>query len=188
MSFASVLSRCPVPPRGVAASAHAQDLSQPARTSRDEAGFTLIELMVTMLIASTLMSIGAFGFTNWRHTSQQRGSAQELVSALRSTAVRSVSEGRTYCVDFDSAAAQSYSVYRVSCSSTGTLARGGASTAGPKVSLTTNVTSTPCPAGHKCIYFYPRGTASPATVNVTSSARSKVYTINVEGLTARVYI
>ena len=150
-------------------------------------GFTLVELMVTMLIASTLMSIGAFGFTNWQHTSQQRGTAQELVSALRNTAVRSVSEGRTYCVDFDSAAAQSYSVYRVSCS-TGTLAGGGARTASTKVSLTTNVTSTPCLAGHKCIYFYPRGTASPATVNVTSSARSKVYTITVEGLTARVYM
>ena len=187
MSLASVLSRCPVPPRGVAASAHADDPSQRARSSRREAGFTLIELMVTMVIASTLMSIGVFGFTNWQHTSQQRGTAQELVSALRNTAVRSVSEGRTYCVDFDSAAAQSYSVYRVACG-TGTLARGGARTASTKVSLTTNVTSTPCPAGHKCIYFYPRGTASPATVNVTSSARSKVYTINVEGLTARVYI
>ena len=87
MSLASVLSRCPVPPRVVAAPAQAEDLSHRARSSRRQAGFTLIELMVTMVIASTLMSIGAFGFTNWRHTSQQRGTAQELVSALRSTAV-----------------------------------------------------------------------------------------------------
>ena len=152
-----------------------------------DGGFTLIEVMVTMAIASTLMAVGAFGFTNWQRTSQQRGTAQELVSALRSTAVRAVSEGRTYCVDFDSATTTVYAVYRVSCS-TGTLARGGARTAGPQVSLTTNVTSAPCTAGHKCIYFYPRGTATPATVNVTSSARSKTYTITVEGLTARVYI
>ena len=160
-------------------------LSAPGRRVRLDQGFTIVELMVTMLIASTLMSIGVFGFTNWQQTSQQRGTAQELVSALRSAAVRSVSEGRTYCVGLG---AQSYVVFRgVSCS-TGTLARGGARTAGPQVSLTTNVTSAPCTAGHKCIYFYPRGTATPATVNVTSTARSKTYTITVEGLTARVYI
>lgn len=187
MSLASLLARCPVSPRGVNAAAHAEGLSQPVRSSRREAGFTLIEVMVTMAIASTLMAVGVFGFTNWQRTSQQRGTAQELVSALRSTAVRAVSEGRTYCVDFDSATTQTYAVYRVSCS-TGTLARGGAPTASPQVSLTTNVTSAPCTAGHKCIYFYPRGTATPATVNVTSSTRSKVYIITVEGLTARVYM
>ena len=158
-----------------------------ATDARGDGGFTLIELMVTMVIASTLMSIGVFGFTNWRHTSQQQGTAQSLVSALRSTAVRSVSEGRTYCVDFASATTQSYTVYRVSCV-TGTVAGGGARTASSKVSLSPTVTSTPCTAGHKCIYFYPRGTASPATVDVTSSARSKVYRITVEGLTARVYM
>lgn len=187
MSLASLLARCPVSPRGVNAAVHAEGLSQPVRSSRREAGFTLIEVMVTMAIASALMAVGVFGFTNWQRTSQQRGTAQELVSALRSTAVRAVSEGRTYCVDFDNATTKVYAVYRVSCS-TGTLARGGARTAGPQVSLTTNVTSAPCTAGHKCIYFYPRGTATPATVNVTSSTRSKVYIITVEGLTARVYM
>jgi len=157
-----------------------------ATDAHGDSGFTLIELMVTMLIASTLMSIGAFGFTNWQRTSQQRGTAQELVSALRNTAQRSVSEGRTYCVGLT---AQSYVVSRgVSCI-TGTVAPGGARTASAKVSLSVPPTGAgSCPAASQCIYFYPRGTASPATVNVTSSARSKVYTITVEGLTARVYM
>ena len=35
-------------------------------------------------------------------------------------------------------------------------------------------------------YFYPRGSASKGDVNVTRSGRAKVYTVSVEGLTARV--
>lgn len=153
---------------------------------RADRGFTVIELVVTMLVASIMMSIGLFTFTRWQNASQQRGSAQALVSALRNAAERSVSEGRTYCVDFPAASTRSFTVYRVTCG-TGTLANGGASTASTKVRFAPAVTSTPCPASHKCIYFYPRGTATAATVDVTSTARSQVYTIHVEGLTARVY-
>ena len=156
-----------------------------------EGGFTLIELMVTMVIASIVMSIGIFGFANWQNLSEQQGTAQSLVSALRTAAERSVSEGRTYCVDFAGSPAQSYTVYQHSCS-TGTVAAGGAKTESPKVSMAPTVAAPPpdqvCPASHECIYFYPRGTASPATVNVTSTARSNVYTIHVEGLTARVWM
>ena len=152
-----------------------------------EAGFTLIELMVTMAIATTLMSLGIFSFTRWQDVSQQKGSAEAVVSALRNTAERSVSEGRTYCVDFGAASTQTYAVYRVACG-TGTVAGGGSTTLSTKVLLATSVTSTPCPASHKCIYFYPRGTASAATVVVSSTARSQLYTVHVEGLTARVYL
>lgn len=158
-----------------------------ARRSGPDAGFTLIELMATMAIAATLMSIGIFSFTKWQNTSQQMGSAESVVSALRNTAERSVSEGRTYCVDFASSSTRAYVVYRVACG-TGTVAAGGANTLNAKVLMATTVTSTPCPASHRCIYFYPRGTATPATVIVSSTARTKLYTVHVEGLTARVYL
>ncbi len=155
--------------------------------ARRDAGFTLIELMVTMGIAASMISIGIFSFSRWQNVSQQRGSAESVVSALRNAAERSVSEGRTYCVDFSSASTQAYVVYRVTCG-TGTVAGGGSKTLSTKVQLAASVTSTPCPANHKCVYFYPRGTASPATVVVSSTARSQLYTVRVEGLTARVYM
>ena len=155
--------------------------------ARRDAGFTLIELMVTMAVAATMMSIGLFTFTRWQNVSQQRGSAEAVVSALRNTAERSVSEGRTYCVDFSTASTQAYIVYRVACG-TGTVAGGGSKTLSTKVLLATSVSATPCPASHKCIYFYPRGTASATTVVVSSTARSQLYTVHVEGLTARVYM
>ena len=161
--------------------------AQLRRSRRGDPGFTLVELMVTMAVAATLMSIGIFSFTRWQDVSQQKGSAEAVVSALRNTAERSVSEGRTYCVDFSAASTQTYVVYRVTCG-TGTVAGGGSKTLSTKVLLAASVTSAPCPASHKCIYFLPRGTASASTVIVSSTARSQLYTVHVEGLTARVYM
>ena len=158
------------------------------RTSRDR-GFTLIELVVVMSIAGVLLSMGVFGFTNWRQTAQQQGSASELTSTLRNAAVRAVSEGRTYCVNI--ADQRSYTVWRYTCG-TGMRVAGPFRVQSDKVSFTTTATlpspNPACPAGDSCLYFYPRGTAIPATVTVSSTARSKVYTVNVEGLTARVYM
>ena len=54
--------------------------------------------------------------------------------------------------------------------------------------MTNPATPPLCPAPHACVYFYPRGTALPSTIVLTSSRRSKTFTIHVEGLTARVYI
>jgi len=152
-------------------------------------GFTLVELMVTMVIAGVLATIGSAGVFNWRNTSEHQGSAQEVVSQLRNAAERSVSEGRTYCVDLSPT--RTYSLWRYSCGSLGTSVDGVRKTQSSRVTLESSVTlpsPTPaCPGGDKCVYFYPRGTATPATILVKSSARSKVYTVHVEGLTARVY-
>ena len=158
-----------------------------AREAHD--GFTMIELVVVMAIAGVLMGIGIFGFTNWQRTAQQQGSASQLVSTLRSASEQSVSEGRTYCVDIS--AGTSYTLWRYSC-----LAGTGTQVAGPytvqsKVSFTTTNTlpsGATCPATDKCVYFYPRGTAVATTVAVQSAVRSRVYTVHVEGLTARVWM
>ena len=160
------------------------------RPGRSDAGFTLIELLVVMSIASTLALISAFGFSNWRNTSQHLGSADELVSQLRNASQRAISEGRTYCVDVASGGG-SYALWRTACGA------GGAQVAGPYTVQSPNVTLTAlpapptpapaCPASSKCLYFYPRGTAVPAVVTVASAERSKTYTVRVEGLTARVY-
>jgi prepilin-type N-terminal cleavage/methylation domain-containing protein len=164
-------------------------LSQSQRGSRtSDDGFTMIELLVVMSVASVLMAIGIFGFTNWQRTAQQQGSASQLVSTLRSSSERAISEGRTYCVDISGGT--SYTQWRYSCSAAGTQVAGPYSVQS-RVSLTTTntlpVTAT-CPPGHKCVYFFPRGTAVATTVAVQSAVRSRVYTVHVEGLTARVWM
>lgn len=164
------------------------------RTSDD--GFTLVELIVVMSIVGILMAMSAFGFSSYRNTSEQRGSAQEMVSVLRAASERAISEGRTYCVDLAAAASgnRAYSTWRKACTTAagGVQSGGTRTTQSSRVTFTTTVTNPSpapaCAAGHACVYFYPRGTALPATVTVASSARSKSYTIRVEGLTARVYM
>lgn len=155
-----------------------------------DGGFTMIELMVVMVIVSILASIAMFGFWSWQRTAQQQGSAKELVSQLRNASERAISEGRTYCVGIDSTN-RSYTLWRYTCG-TGTQVAGPYTTQSPNVTFASTLSlPTPapaCPAGNTCLYFYPRGTAIPATLNVNSSARSKVYTVTVEGLTARVYM
>ncbi len=164
---------------------------------REEAGFTLLELVVVMSVMGVVLSIGVFGFANWRDTAQQQGTADELVSALRTASTRAISEGRTYCVQI-AADGRSYTSWRSACSpTTGTQVTGAIPAQGSAVTLATTVpfpgtaampNPTPaCPSTAKCLYFFPRGTALPAQVLVSSAARTKTYTVRVEGLTARVH-
>jgi type II secretion system protein H len=164
--------------------------------SRDD-GFTLLEVVVVMALAGIVMSIATFGFTNWRNVAQQQGTADELVSVLRNASTQAISEGRTYCLSI-AADGRSYTRWRFACDgATGTQVGAPMEVQGNHVVLDATVpypssapmpSPTPaCPAGNRCLYFYPRGTAIPAQVVVHSSARSKTYTVRVEGLTARVY-
>ena len=165
-----------------------------ARTPRGhDAGFTLIELLVVMVIAGVVMSIGAMSFANWRTQSQHQGSADRLVSEFRKASVLAVSEGRTHCVEIK-ATQQSSQLWRKSCGGPLSATIGGsAAVQGSHPTLDASAvpaatTLTPCPSGSKCVYFFPRGTATAANVTVRSSQRGKTYVVNVEGLTSRVYL
>ena len=153
-------------------------------------GFTLVELIVVMAIGGTLATLGAFGFSSFQTGSEHRGSTAELVSALRNASERTISEGRTHCVDV-APGGRSYTTWRYACGGTGSQLGGARKTQTPAVTIAATVSvpapAPDCPAGHSCLYFYPRGTATPATLTVSSSKRSPAYTVRVEGLTARVY-
>lgn len=157
-----------------------------------DAGTTMLELIVVMSIAGTLMAVGMFSFTGWQSTAQHQGSAEELVSTLRGASTRAVSEGRTYCVELKSDT-RTYQLYRSACSGPTAVAVDGArtsqQTAVSYAASVTNPSPAPaCPGTSRCLYFYPRGTALPAQVVVGSTRRTKTYTVRVEGLTSRVYL
>ncbi len=156
-------------------------MSHPERDS----GFTMIEVLVTVAVLGVMMAISLSGFSAWARAGEQAGTASELQSLLRQTQQRAVTEGRAMCVQFD-VAANVYTVYTGACDDAARV-----KTVGP---VTTNAESvhiaspgfTASSGSSTGVTFYARGTATPGTVRVTRIGESKVYTLDVEGLTGRV--
>jgi type II secretion system protein H len=152
---------------------------------RRDAGFTLIEVLVTTSLLGLMMAIAISGWSSWAKSSAHSGVAQEIESMMRQTQQQAVTEGRAMCVLF-APSANTYTVYRGVCGEAGIVRVLGPVESGSRdVRIASPVfTSTAAtPAGAT---FYARGTASPGTVRVTRTGSSKVYVLTVEGLTGRV--
>ena len=156
-----------------------------------DAGTTLLELVVTMSIASVLMSLGLYSARSYLIAHRESGTATDIRSALRNAGEQSLSEGRTYCVYFTST---TWAVYKANCTISGKKVTGPNAVQDPSITLSSvsfpapasplpNQT-TACPAAGRCAYFYPRGTALAGSLVV--SRPGKTYQIDVEGLTGRV--
>jgi type II secretion system protein H len=155
-------------------------MSQPARDS----GFTLIEVLVTIVLMGALMAIAVSGWSSWAKASAQSGTAREIQSTMRQAQQQAVTEGQGMCVWFDDAA-DTYSVYRGLCSSTAKVKVAGPVEAAGGVHIETPgfTSSAGTSAG---VSFQARGTGSPGDVRVTRDGTSKVYVLAVDWLTGRV--
>lgn len=183
-------------------------VSRTPNARQPDAGFTLIEMMVTIVVAGILIATATMALNAYTKAQSEKGTANRVVSSLRDAAGRAQAEGRTYCVSFDSAT--SWSVWRYSCDSTwtGTSIQGATLTATKvgsdsrqgqaSIDMTTvafpAVTGIGLPSacgtagtGH-CVYFYPRGIATPGQLKVVRPGNAKTYVVNVGGLTSRVYL
>lgn len=151
-------------------------------------------MLVTLSLISILSAIAVWGLRSYTASQDFKGTANNLVAALRNIAERSQAEGRTYCLRFDTA--NTWSSWRYSCQSgwtDGNLVSGKVTSGAAQGSVTfgnasfaAGVNAGSCPATLGCIYFYPRGTASDGSLQVQSAGRSSI-DITVVGLTGRVY-
>jgi prepilin-type N-terminal cleavage/methylation domain-containing protein len=147
----------------------------------DDSGFTLLEVITTCLLLGVLLTLGVGPWQSYRHARAHQEARTELVAALRHAQISAVAENVTYRVDISSKKAV---VNRISAS--GTTQQGlyeiddaSVTFAGASFEQSSGVVSSSA-------YFYPRGSASKGDVTVNRSGRTKVYTVSVEGLTARV--
>ncbi len=141
-------------------------------------------MVVTISISGILAAITVIGFHAYSDASAARGTAQTTVANLRNTAERALAEEATYCVRFESGGVQ-MTLWRTACgtgTSLGTLAKPD----GPNVTWVSPAFTQSDGSTAADVYFYPRGSATPGTVQVRRTSGSKVFVVTVEGLTARV--
>lgn len=152
------------------------------RRARGEAGFTMIELVVAMVIMGVLMALAIPTWSHYQNKQDYVGAAREVVSDLRQAQLQAVSQETTYRVDFSGRTMKIYgfngSTYLLS--QTLTLPGSAATFGTPSFTKSDGTTSTSA-------WFYARGTASDGTVSLTrTNTGGHTYVIDIEGLTGRV--
>lgn len=150
-----------------------------------DAGYTLVEVLVTMGLMAVMMTIAVSGWNSWAVSRQHSGTAQEITAYLRQAQQRAVTEGRATCVQFDTARSE-WSVFRGSCDATDkVLVQGPVAAASPRVRIA-SAAFTGSSTGQPRVTFNARGTAWPGEVRIVRSGSAKTFVVTVEGLTGRV--
>ena len=78
---------------------------------KNDAGFTLLELAVTLAVVAILAALVTPNFMRWSSGFQVRSAAVDLSSNLQAARMRAIREGRECAVAFNPASAS----YRVAC-------------------------------------------------------------------------
>jgi prepilin-type N-terminal cleavage/methylation domain-containing protein len=159
-------------------------MSQPPRDS----GYTLIEIMVVVGLVSLLAALGVGAWKSWAGAEAHKGAATDMQTVMRQTQVRAVTEGVSLCVKFDTTA-ETYTVYRFECATTGNVKVSGPFSLGDGRLLLSGVQF------HKpdgtivgMVTFRPSGSAWPGGLTIARTGSSKTYSLTVEGLTGRVSV
>jgi type II secretion system protein H len=140
-----------------------------------EYGFTLLELLVTLMIMVAILGVAVPQFSHAMLSLQLRKSTQEIAAILRQARSSSVTKARMALLLLDRQehtlqSGQGGRVYQWSAD----------------IDVETVSNATPFLAQDTTIRFYPDGTASATLLRV--SARESSYTIAVDWLTGRVRV
>lgn len=152
---------------------------------RDDAGFTLVETAVTVVLLGVLMAFAVAGYREYAQARAQDGAATSMREVLRQAQQRAVTEGSSMCVDFTGT---SYRLYRGACDAPTRTALGPAEQLEDGVRFTEAKFAVGDGTTVTGVTFRSRGTASPGTVTIRRDGSDTQRTLSVEGLTGRVVV
>ena len=141
---------------------------------RKQAGFTLIELIITIAIVAIILSVAIPNFIGWRPEKKLAGAAGDIQGALQTARLVALKENSAATVNFD-ITADSYTV-----TVNGRTVRSGQMPSGVDLASVTDSAGLPTTT----IAFDSRGLALPsAEIEVTGSAPStpRCIQINLSG-------
>lgn len=150
-----------------------------------ESGFTLIELLVTIMFFGIIVGIAVAPYRNYQRAQAHAGTTRLVVASLRSAQVNAVAENATYRVTF-AADGKSWQVQRMTTTSSWANIGPVVRSTDPQVAVRDEAFRQADGSLGPDVVFYPRGSASKGSLVVGREGRGKVYTVTVEGLTARV--
>lgn len=156
------------------------------RRGLGDGGATLVEVMVVVGMIGALTAMAVWGIRGWATANAFKGAGQQVQSVMRTTQQQAITEGTSFCVMFDTAA-DTYAVYRLSCTDPGRVKTAGPYTTGSKsVHLFGPVFRDAGDVARTGVTFLPRGSAWPGQVSVVREGSSLSTVVRVEGMTGRV--
>lgn len=156
-----------------------------APSTRADAGFTLVELLVVITLMSVIMGFAVGGWRSYAAAREQNGTGQQVRETLRQAQQQAVTEGTSICVDF---ATTTFQTFRGACDSGSKVAMGAARPLPRGLSFSSAAFTTAPSVNVAGVTFRSRGSATPGSVKLMRTGSSTTTTISVEGLTGRVAI
>ncbi len=155
----------------------------PSKPQRDE-GFTLIEVMTSILLLSLLMAIAVGPFKSFQEARAHKETSRLVVGAMRNAQVSAVAESMRYRVAV-TGGGKSLTVYQAPAAGP-EVKRGTYEVADQRITLV-DAAFTSSAGTSTSAYFYSRGSATAGQLLVTRKDHPSI-NIVVEGLTGRVSI